>query len=187
VKRATLVATAIAWVALAADARAQDAPDDVLAPGTHPMFVDAGFGPSIFMGAASDGGSAEGGFTQFKLWQEVGYHFSGDASGPAIGFNIEEAFVENVRIQPGAKFWYDIPITDFGLYVTPSAKLGYSGTFADGYSAHNFNINLGLRGRLVLADVATLFVQPVGIDMLAGDMGFGAFWDIMIGGGVIFL
>src|SRR5687768_9804781 len=83
----------------AGDARAEeDAP--VLGPGTQPMFVEAGLGPSIFMGASGEGGSVQGGFTQFKLWQEFGYHFSGTADGPAIGVNIEEAFIENVRFQP---------------------------------------------------------------------------------------
>jgi hypothetical protein len=162
-----------------------DAPA-ILGPGTHPMFVEAGLGPSIFMGASGQGGSAKGGFTQFKLWQEFGYHFSGTAEGPAIGVNVEEAFVETVRFQPGIKGWWDIPVGDFGLYLTPSAKLGYSGTFASGAAAHNFNINVGFRGKLILGDMGSVFFQPVSIDMLAGEGGFGAWWDFMLGGGLIF-
>jgi hypothetical protein len=162
-----------------------DAPE-LLRAGSHPMFVEAGLGPSIFMGASGNGGSAEGGFTQFKLWQEFGYHFSGTASGPAIGVNVEEAFVQSFRFQPGVKAWWDIPVGDFGLYLTPSAKLGYSGTFVEGGAAHHFNIHAGFRGKLLLGDTGSVFFQPIGVDMLAGDMGFGAFWDLMLGGGFIF-
>ena len=56
----------------------------IVREGTNPYFATFTMGPAIEV--AGDWG------TQFKLSQELGYHFSGSFSGPAFGLSIDEAF-----------------------------------------------------------------------------------------------
>ncbi|MCC6527793.1 MAG: hypothetical protein IT373_34425 [Polyangiaceae bacterium] len=190
--------TAVALVGATASEAWAD--DDALTPGTRPMFLDVGLGPTLFMGASGGGGSirADDGFPRGKLQLEFGYHFSGDSSGPALGPNIEVSFGAPPRdvtgVEPGLKFWYDIQIGDVAFYLTPSAKLGYGALIYRSVAAHAFNIELGFEGRLIINDRGLVFFRPITVDMLAGEVGFGgasasgfaAFWDLMFGGGATF-
>ena len=70
---------------------------DILDPGTRPAFASFGLGPAI-------GAVNLGGVTQFKMEQQLGYHFSGDSSGIALGLQLAESVGSGVFIfQPGAK------------------------------------------------------------------------------------
>ena len=160
----------------ASEARAQD----IIAPGTRPMWAALALGPAI--------GVVDFPVTQFKLEQEFGYHFSGDSSGPAIGANIGESFGSGfVVVQPGAKFWWDIQIVDdMAIYVSPNAKIGYGGYFGGGGSAHTFNWEIAAEGKVVLGDRGLVFFRPFALDMFAGDGGFVMRYDLMFGGGVTF-
>ncbi len=164
----------------ATEARAQD----IIEPGTRPMWAALALGPAI--------GVVDVGVTQFKLEQEFGYHFSGDSSGPAIGANIGESFGSGaVVVQPGAKFWWDIQILDdMAIYISPNAKLGYGGVFAGGASAHSFNWQVAAEGKVILGDRGLVFFRPLALDFFAGDgfglNGFAMRYDLMFGGGVTF-
>jgi hypothetical protein len=177
-----LVATAVALFVSATSPESAEA-QDILAPGTRPMFAALGLGPAILVAPSS------GGFTQFKLEQEFGYHFSGDSSGPALGLAISESFGGGGFIfQPGPKFWWDIQIGDYAIYVSPQAKLGYA-LISGGGTAHAFNWQLGAEGRIILGDRGLLFFRPLAFDFFAGDAIGGSFamrYDLMFGGGVTF-
>jgi hypothetical protein len=170
---ASLVAASVLTAAATAHAE-----DDLIAPGTRPMWAALALGPAI--------GIKPSGVTQFKLEQEFGYHFQGDSSGPAVGFNIGESFGDGLTvIQPGGKFWWDIAILeDKAIYLSPSAKLGYGGFFGGG-SFHTFNWQLAVEGKVVLADRAVLYFRPFALDFFAGSE-FVVRYDIMFGGGVTF-
>lgn len=146
------------------------------------MWAAMSLGPAIFLVPG-------GGFTQFKLEQEFGYHFSGDSSGPALGANIGESFGSGVFLfTPGAKFWWDIqPSSDYAIYITPAVKLGYA-LGVNGAAAHAFNWSVGAEGRVILGDRGLIFFRPFTLDMYAGDFidTFAMRYDLMFGGGVTF-
>jgi hypothetical protein len=175
-----LYATAVALCSLAW--AGVSSAQGMLEPGTRPMFVDVGLGPAILV-------LPGGGFTQFKLEQEFGYHFSGDSAGPAIGIAISESFGGSSFIfQPGPKFWYDIQLGDNAIYISPQGKLGYALISAGG-TGHAFNWQFGLEGKLILGDRGLIFFRPLAFDFFAGDVGSESFlmrYDLMFGGGVTF-
>ncbi|MEZ4442393.1 MAG: hypothetical protein R3B72_25085 [Polyangiaceae bacterium] len=156
------------------------AADDIIAPGTRPMWAALALGPAIGVVNAP-------GFTQFKLEEEFGYHFSGDSSGPALGVNIGESFGGGgVVFQPGMKFWWDIQIVDdMAIYISPNAKVGYGGFFGGGAAGHSFNWEIAAEGKVILGDRGLLFFRPFALDFFAGN-GFLMRYDLMFGGGVTF-
>jgi len=147
------------------------------------MFVTLGVGPSI--GLSYNG-------TQAKLAQDFGYHFSGEGDGPALGVEVSEAFGQQLfRFQAGAKFWWDIqPSSELGLYLAPTAQVGFAHLSAGSAAANAFDAQLGFEVRLVLGDRGMVYVRPLGIDILAGGNAYGndteTIYDLMIGGGVTF-
>jgi len=151
---------------------------DVLRPGSKPWFATFALGPSIFVEPS--------GHTLFKMSQEIGHHFSGDASGFALGLSIEESFVRMFRLGVGPKLWYDIqPSDDLGIYITPGMRLGYGYWSAGGASASSFALQIPLAVRMVLGDAGMVYFQPITPDMYINE-GFAMTWDIMFGGGAIF-
>jgi hypothetical protein len=101
-RRAVLLSTVLfSMLALGSVARADDIPT-VLRPGTHPWYAGLDLGGAIGIHNSE---------SQFKLGEFIGYHFSGKASGPALGFEIQEAFGGGVTtLELGPKFLWDIPI-----------------------------------------------------------------------------
>jgi len=183
---AAVLALVLGW---SSSATAQE--DDLLRPSERPMFATFGLGPALgITGCGSGGCSSAASFTQFKLIQEFGYHFSGTGEGPALGVSIAEAFGDNVyRFQPGAKFWWDIkPSDEISLYVTPSAKLGYGLFTATSGSAslHTLNVQIGTAARMVFDDRWMAFFRPITLDTFANDDGIAFSWDVIAGGGVTF-
>ena len=168
--------TAAGVTLMAPDAAA----DDILRPGTRPMWAALTLGPTI--------GVSNFQVTQFKLEQEFGYHFSGDSSGPALGVNIGESFGSGFTVvEPGIKFWWDIPLSDeIAIYLSPNAKVGYGGIFAGGGASHAFNWEAALEGKLILGDRGLLILRPLAFDFFAGDGGVAVRYDLMLGGGATF-
>ena len=192
-RRIVLLSTVLFSVlALGSVARADEIPT-VLRPGTHPWYSGVDLGGAIGAYHSS---------SQFKLGQFIGYHFSGHGAGPALGFDIQESFGSNITtLELGPKFLWDIPIIrNLGLYLTPSAMIGY--TYVDvssrrvcfgyygcysggGGSASAFDLQFGFEGKLMLADRAFVFFRPITADLwIRSTMAFR--WDIMAGGGVTF-
>jgi len=184
-------------LALGSVARADDIPT-VLRPGTHPWYGGLDLGGAI--GVHNSG-------SRFKLVEFIGYHFYGNASGPALGLDIQESFGSGTTLELGPKFIWDIPIIrNLGLYLTPSAMIGYGyeakgggegglcydpfvGYYAcgggGGGSANFFDMQFGFEGKLMLADRAFVFFRPLTLDF-GINSGFAFRWDIMSGGGVTF-
>ncbi len=179
---------------LGSEARADAA--DLLPPGTRPMWFALGVGPS-FYGLNRGGGRfarGRGGFGTHgrgKLMFDFGYHFSGDSEGPAIGATLEQTIDGSFYVfNPGFKFWYDIQITDYAIYITPQAKVGYAlGTCSRCASAHAFNLAVGVEGKVIFKDRWLVFLRPVYLDTYLGSFFRETFllnYDILLGGGVTF-
>lgn len=167
----------------------------ILRPGTHPWFA------SLSLGVA---GKLKDLMTQFKLVEAIGYHFSGNAGGPAIALEIQESLSDEgggtaYVIEIGPKFQWDIPIIqNLGFYLTPSILIGYGragwsrGGYGADYGGNGFTLQLGFEGRLILADRWLVFMRPLTIDVSGGkgcdNCEFDTFvrWDFLVGGGVIF-
>lgn len=206
---ATLATTVVASNAVATTAEA--AVPRVLRPGTRPMQLLFGFGPSFGIGGSrwaygycnGPGNSCNDYYYRgaygrygggFKLSQEFNYHFSGNASGPAIGILLNETFggpLFGFTIAP--KFTYDIqPKRDLGLYISPSVSFGYhidhwasywygGGAFAYGYNWHAANLQFGVALKLSLGDRGIVFLQFPNFDF---DIGPGGYYqNVYYGGG----
>ena len=173
---------------------------DALAPSTRPWLAEFGVGPNIWMLACGRTGPTGGlgcsgadGTTQVKMRQVVGYHFSGDGEGFAMGLSLEEAFGSSVfRFQPGVRLWGDIPVADdLAVYITPYGQLGYAlwhislGGFGSA-TAHFFNWQVGAKARIVLGDRWELSFTPLGFDWSANDDGMIWTYDISFGFGATF-
>ncbi|MBL9099661.1 MAG: hypothetical protein JNL82_01820 [Myxococcales bacterium] len=232
--RALALAATVATSVVASNAvapTAEAAVPRVLRPGTRPMQFLFGFGPSFGIGGSRwvygycygngncDGRYYYGGYGRyggaFKLSQEFNYHFSGNASGPALGVLLNEEFSGpyfGFNIAP--KFTYDIqPKRDLGLYISPSVSFGYhldhyasywytGNPYA--YNYHAANLQFGVALKLSLGDRGVVFLQLPNFDFVIGPGGYyrdvyggcppgygcGAYFraklDVMFGGGVAF-
>lgn len=215
-----------------APATAEAAVPEVLRKGTRPMAFLLGFGPSWgfrnnyrygyngpgndFKGCGNGNpycgyGGWYGGHGAFKITQEFMGHFSGDASGAALGILMNQEFAGGyfgLNIAP--KFTYDIqPKKDLALYISPSFSLGYHlshynfGYYNNyGYASANYhaaNIQVGVALKLILADRWLVWVQTPNFDFTVGPGNyycgngvpgcgtyFRARYDFLLGGGVTF-
>lgn len=199
----------------------------VLRPGTRPLAFLLGLGPSWgirnnyrygydgFNGCGPGnpycGGGWYGGHGAFKITQEFMGHFSGNASGAALGILMNQEFSGayfGLNIAP--KFTYDIQVKrDLGLYISPSFSLGYHlshfnyGYYANyGYGGANYhaaNIQVGVAVKLMLDDRWLVWIQTPNFDFTVGPGNyycgngvpgcgtyFRARYDFLLGGGVTF-
>jgi len=119
----------------------------------------------------------------FKRTEEFGYHFSGDSSGPAIAWALQESFGSSYFVfETGPKFEWDIPIVDgIGLYLSPGMLVGFA--VAEGNAG--VTIQPSFRGKLILGDRGMVFFQPFLLDIMAGSEVIVRY-DLMFGGGVTF-
>jgi hypothetical protein len=203
-RRAPLMAallTALMLVCVAEDSWAQRRPA-ILRPSDRPWFFAAGIGPTFYAfhrGCGRYGRFGRRGYcsdVHFKVGLDIGYHFSGDFEGPAIGASIEQEFDNDFYFfNPAFKFWWDIEIADMAIYITPQAKAGYAmGTAWFDDFIHGFNIGAGVECRLVLHNRGLVFLRPIQIDTYLGDfddfggdddVDFVINWSILLGGGVV--
>jgi hypothetical protein len=166
---------------LSTSSLAQNIPP-ILRPGTHPLWFGFGFGPAINIDKFA---------TQFKLSQTLGYHFSGDASGPAIALDIQESFGEGITaLELGPRFVWDIPIVNgLGFYLSPSGMFGFAHAGGGGSSANGFTLQFSFDGKLLLADRGFVFFRPFSLDIVGlgnGSFEVGLRYDMLFGGGVMF-
>jgi hypothetical protein len=188
-RRAAVAICSLVILAASGTASAQIPP--ILKPGTHPFWGALSLGPAIGLNHSAG--------VQFKLIETIGYHFMGAAEGPAIAFDLQEAFGNSyTSIELGPKFVWDIqPLRNLGLYLSPSFMIGYawagascstdwwSGESCSGTSGSAFDMQIGFEAKLILADRALVFFRPMTIDILIRDPTFVR-WDLMFGGGAIF-
>lgn len=201
VAAAALGATLLGGALTPTEAQAGGVPR-VLRPGTRPMQFLFGFGPAwgiggsayYYGGAYWDGycgpGNGNncfrrgwGGYGAFKLTQEFNGHFSGNASGPALGVLLNQEFSGGYfgfSIAP--KFTYDIqPKRDLGLYISPNISFGYQlmsyrpyyfGDYLFRYNYHAANLQFGMALKLMLDDRWIVWLQFPHFDMIIGP-GYG--------------
>jgi hypothetical protein len=173
---------------------AHEGDESVVRPSSRGMFAGFGIGPSIgILGCNDTGCDTDASFNQLKIAEEIGFHFSGDGEGPALGVSFEEGFGDHlIRFQPGVKFWWDIqPDNDLALYIAPTVKAGYALFHLDleglgEANEHAFNGQVGAAVRLVLADRALVYLRPITLDMFFTEDGMAMTYDIMAGGEVTF-
>ena len=175
--------------------------EDLMPPSTRPLFFVGAVGPTFF-GINRGGGPGPGGpggprgfggsLSRAKIAVELGYHFSGEFEGPAIGFAIEQSFDDKFYVfNPSFKFWWDIQVVDdYAIYVAPFAKAGYAITAAcAGCPDHAFNVGLGAEGRVVFKGRWVVLFRPIHIDTYVGNFFDVRFWlnhSLLVGGGVAF-
>lgn len=215
---ASLGAATVATTVLSNEA---EAAPRVLREGTRPMAFMLGLGPSWGVGGSRwhyDNGNPYSGFGgryggSFKITQEFMGHFSGNASGPALGVIVNQTFTgPYVGFNIAPKFTYDIRVKQgLGLYISPSVSLGYGlqhyryAYYNGYYSGANYsaaNLQFGVAVKLILDDRWLVFAQVPNFDFLIGPGGyyndnrgcaanncgtyFTARLDFVLGGGVTF-
>jgi len=195
----TLGAT-LAGSNLVAEEAAAGVPPALQPTKNRPMQFLFGFGPSFGIGGSrwiyGDCGPGNNcnyyryGFGgryggAFKLSQEFNYHFSGNASGPAIGILLNEEFSGpyfGFNIAP--KFTYDIqPMKNLALYISPSVSFGYhldhyaayywGSGYGYGYNYHAANLQFGVALKLIIKDRFIAFLQAPNFDFIIGP---GNYW-----------
>ncbi len=160
---------------------------DMVREGTRPFWVGFGVGPALALANCS---------TQLLMTQTFGYHFSGDASGPAIAVDLQEHIAGGWFIlQFNPRFVWDINIIyGLGLYLTPSIGFGYTVGIRRGEDPlgndHGLTIPIAFKIKQVLGNRGFIFFQPFSLDMMAlfrpGVSYFAMQYDLLFGGGIIF-
>jgi len=186
--RELLAASAItAFMAISGlSASAEAAIPPALREGTRAWFASFSIGPAIKVDDVP---------SQFKMIQEVGYHFWGGAEGPAFGGAISQSFgdsgnVDYFTFSLGPKFWWDFAlVSGLGLYLSPFAELGYAlvnASFRGNDTTNHFlHMQYGIEGKLVINNRGLVFFRPFSMDFFIGEF-FGVRYDMMFGGGVMF-
>lgn len=175
----TLALAIIVAVPAAAYAEAPSKAAMVLRPGTRSMAAIFSVAPAF----ALDNNLA----TQVKLGQAFAWHVSGDASGFAIGGELQESIgASSFVFNMGPKAWYDIQVSDeLGIYLAPSVMMGLAYATANSQSAFGFNMQFGFEAKMLVQDRGMVFFRPVTVDIAIGDQ-TAVRWDLVFGGGVTF-
>lgn len=109
----------------------------------------------------------------------------GGTGGPAIGGAIAESFGDGYFLfQAGFKLWWDIQVSDLGLYIAPFGVAGFAVDTLGGGNGY-FNFQFGGQLKLILNRRWDVWVRPVAFDFFAGDQ-FRVRYDFMAGGVITF-
>ena len=149
---------------------------ELLRSGTKASSVELGLGAAVGMNYSG---------TAFDLHLNYSHHFSGDASGFAIGADFDIVADPSAGVTlfiPGVRAVYDYEVSD-GVYLSPFTAagliVGTTGTFG-------FNSRIGLGVKVLLNDLFMATVQPLGIDISAGTGGVVVSYNLLFGGGITF-
>lgn len=150
--------------ALEAEARPR-----MLRSGTRAKVYQFAVGPNINL-AATGGGS--GGVSGY-ISNLIGGHFSGDSSGFAFGGSFDLLFNGSggFGFIAGGRLWYDIPIANMSIYVSPFVQPGLAfGAISNSFYI-GMDIKLGVEGKVILNNRLVLSLRPIAFDFLL--VGFG--------------
>ena len=158
---------------------------ELLRPGTRSFFAGAHLGSAFNVDDSPQ---------QFKLGQEVGWHWRGAGVGPAVSLIIQEAFgndTTTIQFAPRLSYAMDI-LEDVGVTVVPHVHFGLAHaivSFPRGRSNSRTGINwqLGLDLRVLFDDRYYLLVRPFSIDVFHFEQATGVRYDMAIGAGVTFM
>jgi len=181
-------------------ARSRRKASGLMPPATNPWYLTAGVGPTFF--GLTKGGKGRGGAggpgsglrrERFIVGLDLGYHFSGEFEGPAIGLAVEQSFdADFYAFNSAFKFLWDIQLfDDMGVYIAPFVKAGYAlgCDYGSCGVVHAFNVGLGVEGRIVFNDFPVVFFRPIQLDSFLGDFYNETFllnYSILVGGGMTF-
>lgn len=211
-RRAALTLATVSVLVLGTASVASAIPP-ILREGTRPMWAQMNMGFIVgvrdpefeYQGHKWEGKAPD----QFMLTQTWGYHFSGNASGPAIAVDLQESFGDDFDIvfQIVPKFVWDIRIKEgLGVYLSPIGGLGFVTAKPDcpsGADCDNWNgvvFQMGFEGKMILADRGMVCFRPFHLEIAhtktpSFNTGFGSTdsawgtsvrYGILFGGGVIF-
>ncbi len=184
--RKFVLAAVLAAGVMAAGSRA-DA-QDLLRAGTHPGYASIGTGPSMGINFLSGGA--------FFIWNfnlGVGYHFSGNSGGAAIGGDIGMRIpaIGGFQMTFAPRFTYDIQIGNTGIYIGPTVAIGLGFVTSASGSGFALEPSVGVDIKFVLGDRGLLFVRPLNFGFPIWMSGTGVLGNMAIdfvnfGGGVTF-
>lgn len=156
----------------------------VLRPGTRPMAFAVGMGPALRTDRQIAIPRAA-----FKLSQSFMFHLSGDASGPAIGFVMQQGFNANdvFGLTLAPRFEWDIQIDQrYAIYISPGVSLGYH-LYRGAGTGHAIDLQLGATAKLIIQDRWLVWFRPANFNVIiAGRNDWGMRYELMFGGGVTF-
>ena len=81
------------------------------------------------------------------------------------------------------RFTWDIQIGAKGIYISPFIRTGLAIIFGQGVA---FEMQFGARAKFILNDRALLFIQPLGLEVLAGNAGSAIAYQLLFGYGSTF-
>ena len=175
----TLTLTSLA--ALSAEAQAAKTPP-FLREADRPIAFMWGLGPGF--------GVTDNIPDVFKFTQDLMFHFRKSAAGPALGFNMQEGFLNGggFSFQTGPKFEYDIQVKKgLAVYITPSIGFGYHGMFFDNWNNHGAYIHPGVAVKTIFVNRWMVWLAPHDLDVIiGGGNNVRIRVDFRFGGGVIF-
>jgi hypothetical protein len=148
---------------------------ELLRSGTKASSAEVGLGTLVAMSASG---------TAFDLHLNYSHHFSGDASGLALGADLDifASGVKGAIIVPGVRGVYDHEVAE-AVYLSPFVGVGVAlGT----KGSVGFNTRLGFAVKVLLNDLFLVSVQPVGVDLSIGTEGVIVSYNLLFGGGIIF-
>jgi len=169
---------ALVWGSFADEAEARPR---ILRPGTRPAVYMGGIGGDI--GLNHGGGD-------LVIHNTLGYHFSGDSSGPALGGDLDLLIGGGFGMALGPRFWYDIQIAGMSIYIAPYVRPALVLLFGAGAVEAAVNIQFGVRGKVILNNRAVLFLEFPGIGINIAPTATGTIVSarlrMMFGAGVTF-
>ena len=160
----TLVALLLGGWVLEADAAPR-----MLRSGTRAKVFQFAVGPNINL-ATSGGGS--GGVSGY-ISNLIGGHFSGNSSGFAFGGSFDLIFNGSggFGFIAGGRLWYDIPIANMSIYVSPFVQPGLTfGAISNAFYI-GMDVKLGVEGKVILNNRLLLTLRPIAFDFIL--VGFG--------------
>jgi hypothetical protein len=164
-----------------------------------PRIIRPGTRPYVYMGGIGAGFSINNGFGtatgQFTLHNTLGFHFSGESHGPALGGDLDLMISGDFAFVVGPRFWWDIPINNMGVYVSPFVRMGFA-MFIPGNvgglipARAAFNLKFGARGKVILNNKISLFIELPGFNMFFVPTSVGLFvaveYQFLLGAGITF-
>jgi len=177
----------------------------LLRPATRPYTVLIGIGPAIGINANPCYG---GYFYWGELWQarpsvyrlgcggavklsqEFIAHFSGGATGPALGLLLSQELPSagGFGLTVAPKFTWDHQILpDLGLYLSPSLAFGYHRLALRGFPVvHAADVQAGVALKLSLNERWLVWLQPAHFEFIATPGFFIPRYNLLLGVGAVF-
>lgn len=199
----TAAATLLGTYAYSQDAEA--AVPRILREGTRALYFNFGAGGDwhIYHRYYADYPGRYYNWSRFRLHQEFGGHFRGDASGPALAIVTQEGFLRyrgyygygggDFAFQVKGKFLWDIQVKKgLGFYISPFGTVGWAGWFGDAYWActygyrHSATTSVGVTAKLMLDDRWVVWLQVPTVEFFFNSRDWYARFGFFTGVGVTF-